>query len=236
VFVLSFFTKVAALFADAFAVFLDAASFSSLCDKLVFAIQTSLCSPLVFGHSLASGLASVLAFRDLVAYSKLIRPNKAIPKDAVLVLGLVACLRFGALPSPVVTALEPGFDQAVLSAALETAEATLAANRTKQWSTLVALLVGSRQRCIKVWTQQLTSIAPVLARLPKVAQLTTAPPVSPSVAPAASPWWPCSLALASAASRCGPSSSPALRRCSRACPRWRSSPQRRLCCASGLAR
>jgi hypothetical protein len=132
----------------------------------------------------------VLAFRNLVAYSKLIRPDelasdpaKVISKDVALVPGLVACLRFGALPSPVVAALELGFDQAVL----ETAEATLATNRTKQWTTLAGLFVGSRQRCIEVWTQLLTSIVPVLARLPKVAQLTTALPGSPSAAPAALP-------------------------------------------------
>ena len=192
-FVSSFFAEVASLFADAFAVFLEAASFADLCNELVFTIQTSLRTPSVFGHSLASGLVSVLAFRDLVAYSKLIRPDelasnpdKVISKDAALLPGLVACLRFGALPSPVVAALELGFDQAVLSVTLETAEATLAANRTKQWSTLAALLVGSRQRCIEVWTRLLTSIAPVLARLPKVAQLTTALPgaAQPSAAPA----------------------------------------------------
>jgi hypothetical protein len=188
--VTTFFTDLSALFSDAFAVSLGTSSFTVLRAELVFFVETSLRQPLVFGNSLHTGLDSLLGFRDRVAYSKCLHPDllddaAAKDGDAGVYDRLASCLRLGTLPLPVVAALEHSFDQRLLMASFTTPEPDLATNRTVQWKAIATLVCGPRQQFAEVWTRLLTSIAPVLARLPKVAQLTTAPSNGPE--PSATP-------------------------------------------------
>jgi len=189
-FVSTFFVELAALFSDAFAVCLGASSFVVLRAELVFFVETSLRQPLVFGNSLHAGLDSLLGFRDRVAYSKSLHPDllddtAAKDGDPGVYDRLASCLRLGTLPHPVVAALELSFDQRLLLASFTTSETDLATNRTVQWKAIATLVCGPRQQFVEVWTRLLTGIAPVLARLPKVAQLTTAPASGPE--PSATP-------------------------------------------------
>jgi hypothetical protein len=193
-FVSFFFSELAALFAEAFALFLGAASFGALRVELQFSSETSLRQPLVFGNSLNSGIDALLGFRDSVAYWRFFSPDDLALKATTDKLAgdiptIAAALRLGALPAAVVVALEHTYNQKLLLASLTTTEAELAVNRVAQWTAIAGLFTGPRQPFVEVWSRLLQGIAPVLARLPKVSQLSTAPPVSsgPSATPSTCP-------------------------------------------------